>query len=420
MTESDRPNILFLAHRVPYPPDKGDRIRTFHILKHLSRRAAIHVACLADEPVGEETLAALQKCCAQVAVVPLPPRARWMRALAYLARGRTLTEGAFYSPVLVKTLRAWAAATSFRAVFASSSGMAQFARLRELAGSPVVVDLVDVDSEKWFDYAATSNRLHALLYRTEGRRLRRLERSLAASARALTLVSNGEADIFHGFCPLGDVQVITNGVDFNYFHPLTEPVVEDGCVFVGALDYLPNVDAACWFAREAWPEIRRRHPDARLSLVGRRPTVEVGRLGGLPGVGVVGQVPDVRPHVARAAVAVAPLRIARGLQNKVLEALAMGKAVVASPQALAGLQERLDVPALCATSSEEWVEQVGKLLGDTELRRSLGELGRRYVTTHHDWAKCLRPFEPLLGLSADERDMRHPAGAEPAMPARGG
>jgi glycosyltransferase involved in cell wall biosynthesis len=137
--------------------------------------------------------------------------------------------------------------------------------------------------------------------------------------------------------------------------------------------------------------------------VGRRPAAEVRRLAELPGVEVVGQVPDVRPHLARAAVALAPLRIARGLQNKVLEAMAMGKAVVASPQALAGLKERLDAPALCASSAGAWVDSVVKLLDEPDLRRSLGALGRRYVETHHDWDKCLRPFESLLGLSAGER-----------------
>ena len=193
------------------------------------------------------------------------------------------------------------------------------------------------------------------------------------------------------------------GSHLEYFRPPSPPARRDeaGCVFVGAFDYRPNVDAACWFCREAWPEIHRRRPDARLRLVGRRPVAAVRRLAAVPGVEVVGQVPDVRPYLAAAAVAVNPLRIARGLQNKVLEAMAMGKAVVASPQALAGLRHRDDAPPLCARSAQEWIETVGRLLDQPEERRRLGAEGRRYVETHHDWDECLRPFESLLGLSAD-------------------
>src|SRR5262249_25758494 len=162
--------------------------------------------------------------------------------------------------------------------------------------------------------------------------------------------STGEADLFKSFRDWDSVHAITNGVDLGYFRPAEPAPVEDGCAFVGALDYRPNVDAARWFCREVWPEIHRRVPDARFRLVGRQPTPEVKRLAEVPGVEVVGQVPDVRPHVARTAVIVAPLRIARGVQNKVLEAMALGKAVVASPQALKGLGDRPDVPALVATT----------------------------------------------------------------------
>ncbi|HBI43174.1 MAG TPA: TIGR03087 family PEP-CTERM/XrtA system glycosyltransferase [Planctomycetales bacterium] len=399
MPHSGRPDVLYVVHRTPYPPDKGDRIRAFNVLRYLSRRAAVHLAFLADEPVPEATTAALGRYCERVAAAPLGG-SRWLRAAWSLARGRTITEGAFASPLLASIVRGWGEETRFTACLASASSVASYLRLPELCGAPAVVDLVDVDSQKWFDYAAASRPPSAWIYQTEGRRLRRLEQSLAGWARAVTVVSDAEAELFSRVCPSSKAHVIPLGVDLEYFRPTDAAGGEAGCVFVGALDYRPNVDAACWFCQEAWPEIHRRRPETRLRLVGRRPSAAVRRLAATPGVEVVGQVPDVRPYLSSAAVAVNPLRIARGLQNKVLEAMAMGKAVVASPQALAGLRQRDKAPALCATSTAEWVEIVGNLLDQPEQRRRLGAEGRRFVETHHNWDVCLSPFDSLLGLAA--------------------
>lgn len=391
-------HVLHLAHRVPYPPDKGDRIRTYQLLRFVARRANVHLACLADEPVNEDTLAVLRSLCARVAVVPVGGVLRRMRALGSLALGRTATEGAFHSPALRAVLDEWARAIRFDALLASASSLAPYLDVPGLRGVPAVVDFMDVDSQKWLDYTAASRGPRAWLYRTEGRRLRRLEAELAARARAVTVVSRAEADLLRQFCTAGDVRVVPNGVDLDYFQP--QPGVgEAGCVFVGALDYRPNVDGICWFCREVWPEVRRRLPQAALAIVGRKPVPAVRRLAGVPGVTVTGQVPDVRPHVARAAVAVVPLRIARGVQNKVLEALAMGKAAVASPPALAALQAEPGTHLLRADSAAEWVEAVTRLLGDADLRRRLGEAGRRYVSEHHRWEPCLAPMAELLGLS---------------------
>jgi sugar transferase (PEP-CTERM/EpsH1 system associated) len=201
---------------------------------------------------------------------------------------------------------------------------------------------------------------------------------------------------------------VTNGVDLEYFRPQPDQVLEQACVFVGALDYRPNVDAACWFCADVWPRVRQLRPGAELWLVGRRPVPAVQKLAEVDGVKVVGQVPDVRPYVARAAVSVTPLRIARGLQNKVLEALAMAKAVVASPQALAGLKDPADVPVLTARSAQEWVGMVVSVLDNEALRQDLGVRGRTYVERHHDWGRCLEPFGSLLGLGAESQ----PAGLD--------
>jgi sugar transferase (PEP-CTERM/EpsH1 system associated) len=324
---------------------------------------------------------------------------RRAHALNSFIFGRTITEGAFHSSALQRTIDAWAAETPFTAALASSSGVAQFLHARGLSAVPCVVDLVDVDSQKWFDYSDTSAFGRKWLYRTEGRRLRVLESKLARWAKAVTLVSDAEAELFRKSVAADNVHSVRNGVDFNYFRAQRNDN-ENGCVFTGALDYVPNVDAVSWFCSEVWPEVRRRHPACRMRIVGRRPVRAVRALERITGVEVVGQVPDVRPHLTQAAVAVAPLRIARGLQNKVLEALAMGKPVVASPQALNGIN-RDDVPALVARSVDEWASQIDRLLRDDAARRELGCAGRRYAEDHHDWDQCLQPIEALLGLAPD-------------------
>lgn len=399
MEESQqRPNVLYLVHRVPYPPDKGDRIRAFHLLKYLSQYANIHLACLADEPVPAETLSALSRYCTQVAVVPVGKWPRRLRALQSLLAGRTATEGAFYAPSLQDTIRQWQARTRFDLVLASASSMVPYCRLPELRSVPAVIDLVDVDSQKWLDYAAASRGPSAWLYQTEGRRLRELERTLPSWARSVTLVSEAETSLYRGFASPGAIHAIGNGVDLDYFHPVP-PAEELSCVFVGALDYRPNVDGACWFCREVWPSVHQQHPQARMYLVGRQPAPAVRRLAELPGVELVGQVPDIRPYQTRAAVAVVPLHIARGVQNKVLEALAMGKAVVASPQALAGLRAEPGVHLLTASSPQEWLQAISRLFAAPALRQQLGAAGRRYVEDRHSWDRCLEPFRSFLNLS---------------------
>lgn len=385
------PRVLYLTHRVPFPPDKGDRIRNYHLLRQLARRGRVWLGCLADEPVGAEVHAELERLCERVALVPVSPRRRWVRAGVSLLTGRSLSEGAFDEPRLRRVLRGWAAEVRFDAVVVSASSLVPYLEEPGLAGMPAVVDLVDVDSQKWLDFAAATPPPKRWLYRLEGRRVRSLERSLPGRARAVTVVSRAEADILDVVAGDGAATVATNGVDLDYFTPTTGPA-DQACVFVGAMDYLPNVDAATWFARGVWPGVREKYPAAEFRVVGRKPTPAVQELARLPGVTVVGQVPDVRPHVAAAAVVVAPLRLARGLQNKVLEALAMGKPVVAAPAALAALRAEPGRHLLAASKPAEWVNAIGRLFDDEGLRRELGAAGRRYVEEHHHWEHCLEPL----------------------------
>jgi sugar transferase (PEP-CTERM/EpsH1 system associated) len=385
---------LCITHRVPFPPDKGDRIRSFHILKFLSRQFRVHLATLADEPVSDNTLVTLRIHCERLAIVPLP-RIRPARMLLSLTRGRTLSEGAFDSARLRQTLQTWCRQTRYAACWVSASTLVPYLHLPELREVPALIDLVDVDSQKWLQYSAASRAPLSWLYHLESRRLRQLEKPLPSWARAVTLSTEAEVGLYRQFCAAGHVQTVNNGVDLDYFQPnLTSG--ESGCTFVGALDYRPNVDGVVWFGREVWPEIHRRDPQAKLSLVGRRPVAAVKKLANVPGVKVIGPVPDVRPYYVQAAVVVAPLRIARGMQNKLLEALAMSKALVASPQTLNGLKAESGVHLLSAESAWEWQETVLRLFNDPALRRRLGTAGRCYVEQHHRWDQCLEPLNSLL------------------------
>ncbi|HEV8059397.1 MAG TPA: TIGR03087 family PEP-CTERM/XrtA system glycosyltransferase [Gemmataceae bacterium] len=393
---SQRPTVLFLTHRTPYPPDKGDRIRTYNVLRFLSTRAEVHLACLADEWVSPEQNEGMHRFASRVGVVPIGP-SRWVSALTSLATGGTVSQGAFRSGRLTDLLRSWAREVRYDACLVSASSLVPYMELPELRSTPAVVDLIDLDSQKWLDYAAAGG-LKALLYRLEGRRLREVEKQLSSRFRAAVVVSEVEAELYRHFGPNGMVHVIPNGVDLDYFAPQAAKAVL-GCVFVGAFDYKPNVLGAAWFCREIWPELRRRHPEARCRLVGRKPTAAVTALAAIPGVEVVGQVPDVRPYVASASVVIAPLQIARGIQNKVLEALSMAKAVVASPQAFAGIAAKAGEHLIEAQDAGAWVQAIETLWKNPDERVRLGKAGRAFVEANHCWQACLEPLAGLLGLS---------------------
>jgi sugar transferase (PEP-CTERM/EpsH1 system associated) len=280
--------------------------------------------------------------------------------------------------------------------------MVSYLDLPELAGVPTVVDLCDVDSQKFLDYASHTQGLKRQLYLLEGRRTRRIESSLPDRVRAITLVSKSEADLYRSFCPNNRTLAVTNGVDFDYYQPVATEGRPGRCVFVGAMDYPPNIQAAVWFCQHVWPRFRAAHPQATFAIVGRNPHPAVRRLAEVPGVEVIGSVPDVRPHVALAEVAVVPLQIARGVQNKVLEAMAMARPVIASPQALEGLAVEAGVHAALASSPTDWLEQLESLASQANVRRQLAAAGRTYVEQHHSWQACLQPLETCLELTTAE------------------
>jgi len=387
-----KPRLLYLTHRVPHPPDKGDRIRNFHVLRELAKVARVTLVSLADEPASAESAATLKGLCETVEIVPSGGRRRWLRAGRSLLSGRSLSEGLFREPALDAALARLAASQEWDASLVSASSLTPYQQRHGLPAKPRFVDLVDVDSQKWFDYAdAASGPKHAL-YSLEGHRVRKLERQIAGWAAAAFLVSPAECAVFDGFTHAGAGTVAMNGVDLDSFRPQHDVPTRPICAFVGALDYFPNIDAALWFATDIWPTIRARKPEAEFHVIGRKPTPAVLRLNAIEGVRILADVPDVRPHLAGAALAVCPIRVARGLQNKVLEAMAMAKATLAAPAAIRAIRAEVGKDLLVPTTETEWVSNVCDLLDDPARRSGLGTAARRFVETHHHWDRCLQPL----------------------------
>jgi sugar transferase (PEP-CTERM/EpsH1 system associated) len=391
MMSTRRPRVLLFTHRVPYPPDKGDRIRSYQLLRFLAERCEVHLATLADEAVSKETHAELKRLTARLAIGDVRGPLRRFKGLAALMTGGTVTESMFHSPFLERQVNQWVNEAKYDLVFLFSSSTFQYLPV----GTTAVCDLCDVDSEKWLQYSGLSPFPFSWLYRMEGKRLRRIEARIGAACRAVTLVTRPEKALFLSFCPAAGAEVVPVSVDLARLRP-TDGGERDRVVFVGALDYRPNIEGMRWFCETVWPQACQRLHGLTLSIVGRNPPRVVRRLSRIPGVEVVGPVRDVRPFLRRAAVAIAPLHIARGVQNKVLEALAMGKAVLATPQAAQGIDAVPDRDLLVADTADDWVRKLCELLCDDDLRQSLGFAGRRYVETHHNAATCFAPLERIL------------------------
>lgn len=385
--------ILFLCHRVPYPPDKGDRIRSYHILQLLRSMGDVTLGYLADGPVPEQTKTWLGEKCDEVICEPVGTYSRWWHAAKSLLTGKSLTEGLFYSARFGSRIDRLLKAEEFDTVVCFSSSIVQYVLNRGL-DSRTVVDLVDVDSQKFLDYAARSYFPFSWLFRWEANRVRRIETTVAGT-KAVVVCTEPEAALYRSFCSQGTSAVIPNGVDLDYFSPTKTAPTAD-CVFVGYLDYRANVDGLQWFCTNVWPRLREINPNAVFQIVGRKAGTAVQKLATIPGVELVGEVADVRASLHGARVVVAPLQIARGVQNKVLEAMSTGKAVVATPQALTGINAIPRVHLLSAETIDEWVSSIESLWSNSQMANEIGNRARQYVQTHHRWDSCLAPFSRLV------------------------
>lgn len=393
-------NILFLCHRIPFPPNKGDKIRSWHMLTHLAKEHTVHLGAFVDDPADMCHAEAIRHIIGgECLLVPLGAAARIRMARA-LARGTPLSVSYFASG----RLRRWVDQIFQkhdidRAVVFSTAMAPYLLARRDFDPKRVIFDMVDVDSDKWRQYADSAAGLSVWIYRREMRTLLALERKAAFAFGATLLVSPHETETFARLAPecAGRLYSVVNGVDLKFFAPDGTHANPFGAneiplVMTGMMDYRPNAEGAIWFARSVLPLIRVARPEVCFYVVGARPTGSVRSLAA-PDVVVTGKVDDVRPYLAHAGAVVAPLKLARGLQNKVLEGMAMARPVVATSAAARALDVSSGTELWIADEPEEFAQAI---IGALEERPEVAAKARRYVEHNHDWDRNLRALDCLL------------------------
>ncbi|MGH8611291.1 MAG: TIGR03087 family PEP-CTERM/XrtA system glycosyltransferase [Gammaproteobacteria bacterium] len=393
--------LLFLTHRIPYPPNKGDKIRSYHLLNYLSKAYRVYLGSFIDESRDWVYADILKNLCAETHFIPLHPFRARVRSLLALAAGKPLSVHYYWSQALKHWVDGLVNAGAIQRVLVFSSVMAQYLPAILPEGMRRVIDFVDMDSDKWRQYSHSKPWPLSWVYAREGTSLFAFERRQAMLSEASVFVSEAEAALFKTQAPetAERVTYLENGVDSEYFAPHRDypnPYPKDSLVlvFTGAMDYWANVDAVCWFAKEVFTVVQAQLPDTRFYIVGARPTAAVRGLTAIAGVFVTGAVADIRPYLAHATAAVAPLRIARGVQNKVLEAMAMAKPVLATPEAMEGIRADPELRSLIVQGREQAIACALRLLNGP--KQGIGELGRQSVLRDYNWKENLKRITPLL------------------------
>ena len=395
---------LFLAHRIPYPPNRGDKIRSWNMLKFLSNRGRVHLACFADDAGDaahiEGLRAELGSRLGEMHVEVRTAR-RVGAAVQALSTGAPVSLPMFASAPMQRFVDSVLETSPIETVFAFSGQMAQF--VPDPCPVRFVMDFVDMDSAKFAAYAAGHRGAMSWIHAREAERLFAFERATAARADLSLFVSEAEAGLFRtrAALPGADIRAVHNGIDLGFYDPTAAfpPIAGPAApmiVFTGQMDYRPNVEAVTAFADETLPAIRAARPDAVFAIVGRQPLEEVRRLAGRPGILVSGAVADVRSWIAAAACVVAPLRTARGIQNKVLEAMAMAKPVVASPAAFEGIEAEPGRDLLVADGGQAEAEAVLGLFADPQRAAAIGRAARARMESAYRWEARLAPLAQWL------------------------
>jgi polysaccharide biosynthesis protein PslH len=395
------PDLLFLTQRLPYPPNKGEKIRAFHELQYLANRYDIRLGCLIDDPDDLQYIDTLRTMCREVYTARIDRHVGRIACLRGLLTGEALSVSYFRHRGLGDWVRGVMQTVRPAVTFVCSSNMTPYVLDLPATGKRVV-DLVDIDSAKFQALAVTTKGPIRLVYRREAPKIAELERRIARECDLAVFVSDAEADLFarrHPDCATR-IRGISNGVDYEFFNPaLAHPPVYDltrpNFVFTGTMDYPPNADAVVWFATEILPLIRRRLSAAQFHIVGSNPSRSVQRLGHISNVFVTGRLPDVRPHIAHATASVAPMWIARGIQNKVLEAMAMARPVVLTSAALEGITAHPAEETIVADTAADFAAACCRMATTTD-GTAIGAAARHRIIRDYDWKATLYPLGDIL------------------------
>lgn len=389
-------NILFLAQRVPYPPNKGDKLRSFNQIKFLSQQHDIALVCLTDNERDSRHQQPLTDYCATVDIVPLSSFRSRLQSLCCLLSDTPLTFAYFHSKALQAIVDEKLKERHWDLIFVYCSSMVQY--VQHVHNIPKVIDFVDVDSEKWAQYVEYSTFPKNWIYRLESKRLKKHEIDIADSFRHCFLVSEREVSDFRAMVtPCTTMTPILNGVDQVLFKPSTEPYQPTSLTFTGDMSYFANVETVLYFCRVILPHIRAVVADVKFYIVGRDPTEAVQKIGREnEHIIVTGSVDSIQPYMTQAAVFVAPMRIARGVQNKILEAMAMGVPVVTNSLGFEGITATPGTDLIVEDDPEQFAKQVVTLMTDAELRKTMAINARKCMEANYHWETNLRALENIL------------------------
>ena len=386
--------ILMLTQRLPFAPDRGDRLRAYHMLRRLREHAEIDLVSLVHDEDEESRVAEMRTWIDHVTALRVHPLRSYASAALSLPTSTPLTHAMLDAPGMKAALRAIVDQRPPDVVFAYCSSMARFAMQAPLDRFPFVLDFVDVDSQKWRDLAATSRPPLSLIYRREASTLGAFEAEAASRASTALVVNNREADLARALSPGANVQVLPNGVETERLRPIRPPAAQPRVVFCGVMSYAPNAEGMTWFVREVWPLVREARPDATLAIVGQGPSnAFISMCSNDPSITVTGRVADVRDWLWDSAVGIAPLHVARGVQNKALEAIAAGLPIVITEAVAGGLPPVAAYASLVANTSRRFADHVLTLLARSpEQRRAMAAASDLSTLT---WSKTLEPL-PLI------------------------
>ena len=386
--------ILYLTHSCPYPPNKGDRIRNFHILKYMAKAHQVSLIYPSFSPKDEAHLDTLQHWCTSVKTVRLSPILAKLRCGFGLIGSQPLTNAYFFSP----QIQAGVDQENYDLALVDCSSMAQYVLGVK---KPKIIDFVDVDSDKWNRYAQKSVFPKSLIYNMEYARLREFEACLVKEFDVSIVISEQE----RVFLPDTDrLFVVRNGIDLEFFHPRGELLNENTIIFTGAMNYFPNIEGVLFFREKVFPLIQKAVPSVKFIIGGMEPSPAIQRLAGDNTI-VTGFVPDMRTYLGPASVSVVPLRIAKGIQNKVLEAMAMGVPVVATTSANQGIQAKDRKEIMIADDPVDFAQAVVELLMNKDMRRSMANHGRWFVEEHFSWDHNLLALDKAIATAWDHQEM---------------